>query len=149
MQKKRWLFLFLALFATFFIFSNSMQVAENSSQQSGRLVALLEFITASFGGTANTQVLTVIIRKGAHITEFFIQSFFVGLIFVYGRKPFAQSVIYVLFFGLLTGCVDEFIQSFVNGRGSMVSDIFVDFSGVLLAALFCVAIDHFRKRRIQ
>lgn len=149
MQKKQWVFLFFALFATFFIFSNSLQAAADSSQQSGRLVVLLESITGYFGGTADTQVLTVIIRKGAHIAEFFIQSFFLGLIFVYGRKQFTHNVIYVLFFGLLTGCIDEFIQNFVNGRGSMVSDVFVDFSGVLLAALLCLAISHFRKRRIQ
>ena len=147
MNKKQWMFLILALLATFFVFSNSMQAAEASSQRNGRLVAIIESISRFLGFTADTGVLTVFIRKGAHIAEFFLQSFFIGLIFVVGQKKFAERIIYILFFGLLTGCVDEFIQMFSSGRGSLVSDVFVDFTGVLLAVLVCLTANRFRNKK--
>lgn len=147
MNKKQWIFLILALGATFFIFSNSMQIAAESSRQSGRLVAVVSAAAQWLGFHADTGLLTVVIRKGAHITEFFLQSLFIGMIFVLGRRPFRERMIYVLFFGLLTGCADEFIQKFSPGRGSLVSDVFVDFTGVLLAALVCLAVSLRREKR--
>ncbi len=140
MNKKQWIFLVLAILATLFIFMNSMQPAAESSQQSGRFVAALQAVLGYLGLSADTGPLTVLIRKGAHIAEFFLQSFCLGMVFVLGRKKFTERVIYVFFCGLLTGCIDECIQLFSSGRGSRVSDIFVDFAGVLLAGLVCLVI---------
>lgn len=136
MKHKSILFATLAIISTFFIFHNSMQNAATSEMSSSIIVDFVMHELARFGSFPDYGTVTVIIRKTAHITEFFIQSFFISIAYFFGKSKFSQRVIYVLFFGLLTACCDELIQKFVNGRGSLVTDIWIDFSGVLLAALF-------------
>ena len=42
---------------------------------------------------------------------------------------------YILFLALFAAVLDEYIQSFSPGRGSMVKDVLLDFSGVFCAWL--------------
>ena len=53
----------------------------------------------------------------------------------------------MLLAGLLCALCDETIQLFVVGRSSQVSDIWVDFSGILAVAVLLWAIRRFRGRR--
>ena len=130
-NNKPTIYLLLTIILTAFIFSNSCQTATVSSEQSGRIVG---FISSLF--QFDTHILTVIVRKLAHIFEFFLQAVSASL-FVISIKGFPKHTIYVLFAGLMTACCDEFIQLFFDGRGSMVADIFIDFSGTLLGILLC------------
>lgn len=129
MKKKSVIFLILGILSTVFIFSNSCTTAEISSEQSGRIVNLLSRIM-----DCDTDILTVIVRKLAHMFEFFLQSLAVCL-FIGSLGKFPKYVIYTLFTGLLTACTDEFLQLFFDGRGSMVSDVFIDFSGTIIGAI--------------
>lgn len=135
-MNKRLSYLFFALTAlvTVFIFTRSMKTAVESGQESGFFVNIfLGFFNFDPG------IVTQIIRKVAHIFEFFMQSVFLSAAFICIKKYY-QRIIYVLFCGLLTGVVDEFIQLFVEGRGSMVSDVLVDFSGTCFAVILCSVI---------
>lgn len=147
MKSRSIVFLILVIVLTAFIFSNSMQDAQTSSGQSGLFVALLEQFMGIFGAAVPQDAAVTIVRKGAHVAEFFLLGLCWGGVFLAQGARFLGKVIYVLFAGLLTACCDELIQMFSDGRGSMVSDVFVDFSGVILAALLCLLIARLRDRK--
>ena len=79
--------------------------------------------------------ITFFVRKAAHFTEFFVQGLMIGLAYLFGRHKFSERFVYVLFFGLLTACSDELLQHFIEGRSDMVTDIWIDFSGVVFAVI--------------
>ena len=134
MNRKSVFFLVLAILSTIFIFSNSCKTAGESTVQSGIIVDVVaKFVSCDTG------ILTNIIRKLAHMIEFLIQSVCVCL-FINSVGRFPKYVIYALFTGLLTACTDEFLQLFFDGRGSMVADIFIDFSGTIIGAVICCVI---------
>lgn len=142
MQKKQRIFLILTIFATCFIFFNSMHTAAESSAQSGRLVSFLESFLGWLGIDTTDCSLTTLVRKAAHVAEFFLQGLCLGLFFLGGKAAFPGRVIYILFFGLLTACADECLQTLFDGRAGMVSDVLIDFGGVLLATAVCLYIWH-------
>lgn len=130
MKKK--VFLLLAVLWTGFIFFNSVQAGEDSARMSGFFVDIVMRIFAKSGIT-DIEVVSFIVRKAAHFTEFFIQSILISSA-VYDKK-YRSVAIYVLFIGLLTACCDEFIQIFTEDRGSSVRDVFIDFGGTVCAAM--------------
>lgn len=145
MKKK--VFLLLAVLWTGFIFSNSLQVGEDSAQMSGFIVNIVMSVFGKIGIT-DIGAVSFIVRKTAHFTEFFIQSILMSLS-VYDKK-YRGAAIYVLFLGLFTACCDELLQFFTDGRDSLVRDVFIDFGGTVCAAavfgflkLFCKK--HFTK----
>ncbi len=140
-MKKRTIFAVMAVAMTAFIFYNSAQPAVESAKSSGRITGSLLSMLAHFGFEINYDTLETTIRKTAHISEFFLQAVLVANSFS-GR--YKNRIVYILFLGLLTACTDEYIQLFFEGRGGMVSDIFIDFAGTALAAAACGI---FRKKR--
>ena len=123
MKKRKIIFLVLFILFTMYIFSNSLKTATESTVQSGRLIGFL-----------------------SKFIEFFIQgAFFSGIIF----DSFKKDYISLLFIGLLTAVADEFIQNFVPGRGSMVSDCLIDFSGTLTVSLLVFLIWYYRGKRVK
>lgn len=122
----------LSVLVIAFIFGNSLPSIEESKAQSGVLVALLRKMLDPLGKFSE-DVFHVFVRKLAHLTEFGLLGFCLGGL-TDGLKPRFWRSVYVFFtlFGVLAVAVtDEFIQSF-TGRGSMVSDVILDFSGGLL-----------------
>ncbi|OOM80338.1 VanZ family protein [Clostridium sp. BL-8] len=76
-----------------------------------------------------------IVRKNAHGFLYMTLAVFVSsAIFSFNKKG-KGAVIYILFTCLFYAVTDEFHQSFVPGRTSMVSDILVDFSGAIIGLL--------------
>ena len=127
--------LILFIFVTLFIFFNSSQDAVQSSSQSSRIVDTVEKVIKTIKPEMNIERhnLTYIIRKLAHFIEFFAQGFFFSIfIYCFSKK---YNIINILFIGLLTACYDEYIQLSSAGRSGQISDIFVDFSGCILAAV--------------
>ena len=133
-MKRKTLFAILAVLMTAFIFYNSAQPAAESAKTSGRITESLLSLFLYFGFDINAELLEVIIRKTAHITEFFVQSVFIANSF---SARYRKRIVYVLFLGLLTACTDEYIQLFFDGRGGQISDIFIDFGGTALGMAVC------------
>lgn len=130
MKKRNVLFVILYLLTTFFIFKNSAKSAQSSTVQSGFFVQFaMDRLSFLFN---DVQTATHYVRKAAHFAEFFAQGAFLSAALF--STGYHKRFIYVLFSGLLTACTDEYIQLFFEGRGSMVSDIFIDFSGTCAAA---------------
>lgn len=127
-----------------FIFSNSMAVADVSSVSSGRVLQLLQAVLRRLGHPALAQRLTMhIVRKMAHFCEYTLEGFLLMLCMrVYSRRPLRHITVPMLG-GVLTALTDETIQLFSEGRSSQVTDVWLDSAGVLagiLAALLLMGL---------
>ena len=123
----------LALAATvWFIFSNSLEIARESSSRSGQV---LELLNGLLGRAGLGPLSEHFVRKLAHFGEFSLLGFWFMLCLRVYTRHFVRHVSWPLFFGLLTAVLDETIQLYVPGRSSSVRDVLLDFSGVL-AGLF-------------
>lgn len=144
-MKKKYLFMILAVGMTVFIFWNSAQPAWESSRTSGSIVTVLAKLLANFGIYPDYSLTEKIIRKIAHITEFCVQAMLISGCF---SGKYRKRAVYILFFGLLTACTDEYIQLFSEGRAGLVGDIFIDFSGTFLGTLIC-GVSKLMNRRVS
>lgn len=87
-------------------------------------------------------VLQFPIRKGAHMSEYFVLCCLVSLpLYVYGLRGirlFAAAVLFCAGFA----ATDEFHQSFIGGRSPSVRDVCIDTAGAVIAGgavrLLCV-----------
>lgn len=140
MKKKSYLSACLAIIVTAFIFFNSSQTAPESTDKSSLWVNCAMNLAAAFKISTNTEFMTFLVRKAAHVTEFFTQGFFISMAYFFGGKKPSERLIYVLFFGLFTACADELLQHFVEGRADMVTDIWIDFTGAALSAVLYLII---------
>ena len=127
-----------------FIFSNSMAVAQVSSASSGRVLQLMQAALRRLGHPALAQRLTMhLVRKLAHFCEYLLEGFLLMLCMrVYSRHPLGHITVPMLG-GVLTALTDETIQLYSPGRSSQVTDVWLDSVGVLagiLAALVLMAL---------
>ena len=107
---KKLLILLLVLLLAF-IWGHSCMPPDASEDESSTVLELLRPLLSLIVGAEN--VTLHLVRKLAHFTEFFC----LGCVLA-----------------LLTGFIDETIQIF-SGRGSAVSDVWLDFSGAAAAIL--------------
>ena len=119
-----------------FIFSNSMKIASVSSVSSGRVLQLLQAVLRRLGMPGLAQRLTMhIVRKLAHFCEYLLEGFLLMLCLRVYTRHFFKHVSWPMLGGLLTALTDETIQLFVPGRSGQVTDIWIDFSGVMTGLL--------------
>ncbi len=127
---KKYLLLILGILWMGFIFAQSLLPGQISSGQSTGIVELINPILVSINIHISPNNLSLIIRKLAHFTEFFI----LGVIWFFIYKQWFNKIthfIVVLAHGLLTAITDESIQYFVEGRAAQVTDVLIDFFGVI------------------
>ena len=119
-----------------FIFSNSMAVAQVSSASSGRVLTLLQGALRRLGHPALARRLTMhFVRKLAHFCEYLLEGFLLMLCMrVYSRHPLRHITVPMLG-GVLTALTDETIQLYSPGRSSQVTDVWLDSVGVLAGIL--------------
>lgn len=146
MKRKSVIFAIFGILATGFIFYSSLKPAQESLKTSSVVVDFLMRQFYNIGLTINYDELTVLVRKAAHIFEFFVQGSLISLAYFYGKSRFRRRVINVMFFGLMTACTDELIQLYVPGRAGMIRDVFIDFFGVLLSVFLYFIVSALSKR---
>ena len=131
----RILFTGCLVYSIWFIFHNSLQIAQVSGEQSQRVQELLNALAAQVGlGPFSMHT----VRKMAHFAEFALQGFWFMLCLRVYTRHFVRHVSWPLLCGLLVAVIDETIQLYVPGRSSSTLDVLLDFSGVccdLFAAL--------------
>lgn len=117
--------------AIIFIFSS--QTGDVSGLNNKFIIDLLLRIGINLNG-ATGELANIIIRKMGHFTEYFILYLLLynAIINDFYRKP---TLIIALIATALYAASDEFHQSFVAGRGPAVTDVLIDTSGGLTAAL--------------
>lgn len=116
-----------------YVFTNSLVPASQSSAISGGVVGQLNSMLHQIG--IPMEVTDHIVRKSAHFIEFTLLGILLFLtIRSYSPHP-GRHLFVGLFLGLLIPVADEFIQLFVEGRGSQVSDVVLDFGGILTGTI--------------
>lgn len=137
-----------------FIFSNSMQVADASSEDSGRVLLWMQRVLTRMRLPGAANCLTMhIVRKMAHFCEYMLEGFLLMLCMrVYTRHPLRHISVPILS-GVLTAMTDETIQLFSDGRSSQVTDVWLDSAGVatgiviaLLMLALCGLLFHHHKK---
>ena len=124
----------LAWSAVIFLFS--AQNGDDSSGVSGKLLAIICRIISYNPSPGMRSLLTLLLRKAAHMTEFGVLALLLlgTLRSGFGREgwtfpaAFAGSSCYA--------ATDEFHQLFVSDRAGCVTDWLIDSSGALLFLLF-------------
>jgi len=100
-----------------------------SSLESGFVFNIINLVSKLFG--INSSITEYFVRKMAHFTEYAI----LGILLISTKLSYlpyiTTDIFIVLFFGLLVPVTDETIQLFIEGRSGQVTDILIDFSGVI------------------
>lgn len=124
-----------------FIFGNSLKSRAESGAQSHGLADFLQSLIDP-SGRIDRDVFHTAIRKLAHFTEFFALGCELALLrYLLCGRLLGVGLFSVAFTLLATANTDEFIQSF-TGRGSLVSDALIDFSGGLTGAGAALLVIH-------
>ena len=130
---------FLVLVCTAFIFSNSLKNADESRADSDVIVGIVENIVDKIA-PGNELDWNYIVRKAAHLVEFFVLGVFATLLsFKLEKKSWLAACI-ALLFAFVIACSDEFIQRF-TGRGSCFSDVIIDVFGALIGVILMLLLD--------
>ena len=115
--------LILLVFWIVIIFLFSNQNGTSSTNSSNIIVKFLYDLTK-----INEDILIVIIRKCAHIFEYFILYLLTYNCF----KEYKTNKYMMISFCILCGIIDEIHQLFINGRSGNIIDIFVDSIGIII-----------------
>ena len=127
-----------------FIWGNSLLPGSDSGNLSGGIMA---WINSFLGlGEAGAETLHLLIRKGAHFTEFACLGLLLTWHFGMAEVKDAAHVAYPLLGSVLAACTDETIQIFVDGRGSSLLDVWVDTFGAL-AGIILLLLGHYLRKR--
>lgn len=151
---KRYIWLSLSILWVGFIFFNSTRTGADSSVSSGKLVEFASNILGLFNIKIPSNILSVIIRKGAHFFEFFLLAIFLYNYFKYfnivknSHKYYKNVSIYtfliVLGICVMIAATDEFIQLFVENRVGSIIDVLIDTSGSIFG-LGLIALLNYKK----
>jgi len=118
------------------IFMFSMQNGEDSSDMSGRLVAILKFFGIGTEGQG-LALISLFIRKAAHMAEYAILFLLIAnavSIDFSGGKVY----LYALLMTIGYAATDEFHQLFVPGRAGTPVDVVIDSIGAGFGSLIRV-----------
>jgi len=152
-RKRLIVFLVLTALVTGFIFHNSLQNSQDSNEASDVIEEVVEPIIEAVVGKDVVDV-NYVVRKGAHLTEFFALGVIVSFVILELRKAGKYFFGYGLFYVLAVGVFDEYIQSF-SDRTSLVADILIDFFGaaigfaVIFIGAYLITARKIRKNRSQ
>lgn len=133
----RILFTCCLIYSVVFIFQNSLQIAEQSNLRSEQVQ---EIVNEAVGTVGLGPFSLHVIRKMAHFTEFMMMGFWFMLCLRVYTRHFIKHISWPLFFGLGTAVTDETIQLFVDGRGSSVKDVWIDFGGFVVGLFVALLI---------
>lgn len=131
-------YLMLLVFWLGFIFSNSLANATESTQQSNKVVKIIQDIAKALSPEATVEPESI--RKSAHFIEFFVLGalYYIGSFFIKASR--VSLFFHSLFISILSALTDETLQIFSQGRSSEVTDVWIDFLGVLLAHIIIFAV---------
>lgn len=154
-SKKRFLYLIPVVIWMIFIFYMSGKTGQESSGQSGKIslfiTNLLEKVRQDPAQEMQNlqDILELVIRKAAHMTEYailFLLSYLAMVKISMSQSRFYNRSIAVLI-SLLYACLDEMHQLLVPGRSGRMIDVGIDMAGVLIV-LICMLLSKNTKWKI-
>ena len=137
----------VVILATAFIFSNSLKNSQESHKDSGIIVGLVESIVDAIF-LNNDLDLNYIVRKGAHLFEFFVLGVVVMLLLLQSKNEKINKVILACIYVIAIALIDEFIQSF-NDRTSSFIDVLIDTTGGLIGIGLILLFYFFKKSKMN
>lgn len=145
-------FSIIALIAVSFIFHNSFQNIEDSTERSSKVSESIQSVVDPKSEIEEKDFHEGV-RKTAHGIEFAILGIAISGLMISIYKRFHRSFVgFALFLLLAVAVCDEFIQNF-NDRSSQISDVLIDFGGAvagfLLLILVALLVSHFRKKHAR
>lgn len=141
------LFAALSLLMVAFIWGNSLKSVSESSAQSSAVADKIQGVVDP-QQKVEPDVFHNLIRKLAHVIEFFALGLFVcGFAICLGYELSKRLISMPLLIVLSIAVADEWIQSFAD-RGSLVTDVVLDFTGAL-AGLLTAAVLYWILRKIS
>ena len=113
--------------------------SEVSGDESESVMNVLQSILNFFGFKG--ELTDHLVRKLAHFTEYTAMGMlFVSCAYSFDRiRPYKYYSL-ILLSGLATAVCDETIQLNVPGRAGMVTDVLLDFAGVITGAMFMLLV---------
>lgn len=124
-------FLIFAVFWSFFIWSFSLKDAADSTADSDKVVELVNEVIEQVTGK-ESQVGSYIIRKLGHFSEFCVLGILLFCtVHFFGARGVLRRYLFASAPGLAVAVTDECIQLFSKGRSAQLTDVLLDFSGVL------------------
>lgn len=132
MKKKvfRWLAVAIWCGVIFFFSQQNGQESGNTSELVKKLFLLVGIDVNSILG----EMATLIIRKGAHFTEYFIL-YLLTFNALENNLKLKRRLAGALIFTAFYAATDEIHQYFVPGRACALKDVLIDSSGGLLACM--------------
>lgn len=127
-----------------FIFYMSHKTGDESTKQSGFVIYIFNFIGIDLNSYFG-ELATLIIRKGAHFTEYFI----LGILSYNVLKEYVdnkRAILYSIGIVFLYACSDEYHQSFIPGRAAAFTDVLIDTSGGICGSII-IYINNLMKRK--
>lgn len=129
-MQKTIIFSLLILLTVGYIWGNSLKSVEQSAAQSAQVAEAVQPVVDP-QEKIEKPVFHNFVRKMAHVTEFFVLGVFTaGFAISLGDLCKKQFVSLPILIVLLVAVGDEYIQHF-SKRGSLVTDVVLDFSGSL------------------
>jgi len=86
-------------------------------------------------------------RKNAHVFEYLVLTLLGVRMLKYLGKPLIKSIVYATLISLIYAASDEFHQLFVYGREGKLSDVGIDFIGIVLAFFIYLGLMSYQKRK--
>ena len=128
-----------------FAFIHSSMPSEVSGDESESVMNVLQSILNFFGFKG--ELTDHLVRKLAHFTEYTAMGMlFVSCAYSFDRIRPYKYYSQILLSGLATAVCDETIQLNVPGRAGMVTDVLLDFSGVITGALIMLIVFRIYRR---
>lgn len=121
--------LLLVILWMIFIFVMSSFDATSSSNQSNFIVDIITSII----NIKDIGLLSLIIRKLAHFTEYFI----LGILVINFITRYDKKIIIAILLCIISAPSDEIHQIFVPGRSCQITDIMIDSLGPIMGIYLC------------
>ena len=127
-MKKKLSLLSVLIWMIFIFIMSSFDASESSAQSN----IIVNFISNIFN-INNIELISLIIRKLAHFTEYFILGILTyNLIKKYRKKYYIAIIICIIY-----AISDEIHQIFIPGRSCQITDILIDSIGAITAIYIC------------
>ena len=140
----------LLIFQMLFIFVMSSFGSDSSNAQSSQIIQVLHQVFPNLSSRTSgldASVLTFIVRKTAHFTEYAILGILFYLLYrqTLPQKNGLQFFVLAILSSFLYVCTDEIHQLFVPGRSGQFTDVLVDTLGASFGYAFLALSNYLRK----
>lgn len=129
-----------------FIWGHSLIQGPQSSLESGLVVALVRPLFEALGVT-DVDLMTLIVRKGAHFSEYALLGVLAAGLFRARRRERGRAPFPWAYLVALVPVADESLQLLVPGRSGQPTDVLIDLAGLLVGAGLFLAVSWARGRR--